>query len=400
MRIFEIVLLVLTLGYLALFVPFALATITQGHGLQLANGNPAGGDFINLYTAGRLVAEGRTNEIYVPDAFVAAEHETISEDIGLRLWAYPPHSLFVAPLFGVLPYFASLTLWSFLGLAVLMWGSRSVGIGWPLALALALSPASLQSLYFGQTGNLATGLLLLSLSALLADTKEGGPRGGLSAAALTFKPQFGVLLPFAWGLAGRWKSVLVAVAGSAALAGLSALVFGVGPWRDYLFETMPLLTSLELDGSGAFVLMIPSLFMTLRIAGLAGEEALLWHGVFAALVFTSAIWGLWRRKPASQRIAIALIGTSLITPYLHVYDMTLPLAGMMILAETDRKSGLSSLANILLLLAIWALPHLLYDLNRSGLAVAPIVLGAAFVQALTKGPDNARPSENLNGVRD
>ncbi|MCB9993081.1 MAG: DUF2029 domain-containing protein [Hyphomicrobiaceae bacterium] len=398
LRYFETLLLALTLGYLVLFVPFALGTIAGGHGFQLANGNPVGGDFINLHTAGRLVIEGRSTEIYRPEAFAAAEREIIDEDVGLRLWAYPPQTLLIAPLFGALPYFWSLGLWSVSGLLVLGWGARAVGLGWAPIVALLLSPASLQNLYFGQTGNVATGLLLAALATLLPSAPALPP--GLAAGALTFKPQFGLLVPFVWAIGGKWRAFAIALAATIGFAGLAALAFGTGVWIDYATQTMPLLGRLELDGSGAFVFMIPSLFMTLRIAGLPGAAAIMWHGVFAVVVFGAALIGAFVRKDGRQRVAITLLGTALITPYLHVYDMSLPLAGAMVLASGGSGNGRARFVDAAFVVILWVLPHFLYDLNHSGLALSPLILGAALVWAIAKGPDNARPLESTDRAED
>ena len=84
-----------------------------------ANGTPVAGDFINMHAAARLTVAGDIPTIYDPDAFMAYERTIITQPIGLRLWAYPPHSLLAVWPFGLIGFYAGLAAWSLLGLIVL-----------------------------------------------------------------------------------------------------------------------------------------------------------------------------------------------------------------------------------------------------------------------------------------
>ena len=228
--IHHIALLVLCLVHIAVLL-WREAVPTLGiEGFLYPNGTPVGGDFINLWTAGRLVLEGRLDVIYQPDAFMAYQIDFIGAPIGHRLWAYPPHSLFLAMPFAWLGYYPALLAWSLLGLAVLFWGCRRLGFGaWETAIML-LSPASMLCLYYGQTGNLTAGLLLLALSA---------PRGreltAIGAAAmLTIKPQMGFLLPFYWIAERRWLALVATSVLVVAIAGAAWWFAGFAAWRDYV----------------------------------------------------------------------------------------------------------------------------------------------------------------------
>ena len=86
------------------------------------------GDFINLWTAAKLVLSDRVPDIYRVDQFMAYQDTfTGGADIGLRLWAYPPHSLLLVWPFGLFGFYAALALWSLIGLAVLVAGARRFG---------------------------------------------------------------------------------------------------------------------------------------------------------------------------------------------------------------------------------------------------------------------------------
>lgn len=369
---FRRILIGLSLVHLAGFAMFWGLQLRAAQGFVLADGvNPVGGDFVNLWTAGRLVLEGLADEIYVPARFEELQRQRIGAFIGHRLWAYPPHSLALAVPFAIPGYFVSLALWSLLGLAVLACGALRIGFSRQMTAILVLSPASLHCVHWGQTGNLACGLLLLALS-------QRGARDGLAigaTAALTIKPQFGLLLPPLWLLARQWG--LVAGVGAAVLLVLAgALVIGGWePWHAYLFETLPELSRLERYGTGAFVAMIPSVFMALRISGFGGDLAAGLHMAVAGALLVLCLWFFRAEGRPQARHAMVLVGTAAITPYLHIYDLTLALAGAMMIARLDAgESDAGSDMGERAVIASWVLPYLTLSLNAAGVPLAPLVL--------------------------
>ena len=135
---FQRSLLGLALVHLVAFAIFWGMQLREAQGFVLADGvSPIGGDFINLWTAGRMVLEGLSADIYDPSRFMELQQQRIGAHIGHRLWAYPPHSLALAVPFGAPGYFTALVLWSLLGLAALGFGARKAGMsGWRTAILL------------------------------------------------------------------------------------------------------------------------------------------------------------------------------------------------------------------------------------------------------------------------
>jgi alpha-1,2-mannosyltransferase len=344
-------------------------------GLLLESGAPFGGDFVNLWTTGKMILSGAAGAIYDPVTFVAFQQTLLPADIGLRLWAYPPHSLLLAWPFGILGYFVGFAVLSLLGLFLLAFGARRFGFGWKEIAVLVLSPAALSCVAFGQTGNIAAGLLLVALSA--RSRLDASPIA--AAALLTIKPQTGFLLPLIWIGQKRW--LLVAATGVAALAviGLSIGLFGIQPWRDYLGLTMPQLSALERFGSGPFTVMIPSVFMSLRLVGLDGDRALFIHATFAAVVLLTLVWRLWRAESQDRRTAMVLIATVLITPYTHMYDLTiLVVAALLMLRAAQRGGGLRKALFSRACAVLWLAPYLVYGLGVFGVPITPLLLVIAF----------------------
>ncbi|MEO5805762.1 glycosyltransferase 87 family protein [Devosia sp.] len=184
-RTLRLSLLAVCVLFLGFFCKAKFAETLGISGMLYANGTPVGGDFINLWSVAQLVLSGHSGQIYDSAAFMAFERTLTGGDLGLRLWAYPPHSLLAAWPFGLLGFYPALAAWSLLSLVVLWFGARRFGFERLEAAIIVLSPASVLSLYYGQTGNLAAGLLLFALSVR-------GPGAAIAASLLSFKPQTGV----------------------------------------------------------------------------------------------------------------------------------------------------------------------------------------------------------------
>ena len=86
---------------------------------------PFGADFVNLWTVGKMVLSGLSGDVYWHEDFMAYQQTFMQADIGLRMWAYPPHSLLLVWPFGLAGYYGIFVIWSLLGLAVLAAGARN-----------------------------------------------------------------------------------------------------------------------------------------------------------------------------------------------------------------------------------------------------------------------------------
>jgi alpha-1,2-mannosyltransferase len=376
------VLLMLSGAHLVGFGIIAGLELNQAEGIVLSDDTtPVGGDFINLWTAGQLLREGRTDEVYDPQAFMSYQWERAGTPTGFRVWAYPPHSLLLAWVFGRPAYLLSWLLWSFLGLSTLWWGARRMGLSRGLSSLLLLSPAVIHCLFLGQTGNFAGGLLMAAL---------GGRRrldgvGGMSAAALTIKPQLGFLLPVLWAVHGRWRQIAVVSGFVAVLVGVSVGILGSGTWRDYLGLTLPALAWFEREGSGPFVYLMPSLFMAIRILTHDGSLAGWIHLLFALPALGFCVFRMVKATDELHRNALVLLGTVVIAPYLHVYDLAILFAGALILLQRQRAaqdvpSGLSAPNRVeRAILLAWALPYITLLGNMAGIPLSPLAMLAVFV---------------------
>lgn len=339
-------------------------------GFLYPNGTPVGGDFINLWMVGRLVLEGQFDIVYRPEAFMAYQADVIGAPIGFRVWAYPPHSLFLAVPFAWFDYYLALLVWSLSGLAVLGWGCRRLGLGcWETAIVI-LSPASVLCLYYGQTGNLTTGLLLLALS-----IRRGTDLTAIGAAVLlTIKPQMGFLLPFFWIAERCWRAIIVTTILTLSVAGIAFWLAGSGAWSDYLGATLPALSLLERQGTGPFMSMIPSIFMALRILTGNGDLAIALHIILAIPVVLFALWRLWRIEDSLRRAAIVLAATVLASPYMHNYDLSLLVVAGLLLMRRYPAGTTGEAWSARLTLLMLALPQLVVVFNMLGVPISPLLI--------------------------
>jgi alpha-1,2-mannosyltransferase len=368
---FKMGLLVLGFCHLVYFCVAKYGETTGIAGVLYPQGGPVAGDFINLWSVAKLILSDRIPDIYQVDHFMAFQGSvTGGANIGLRLWAYPPHSLLLAWPFGLIGYYAALAVWSMVGLAVLIAGARRFGFD-RLEIAIILtSPATILNLYFGQSGSFATGLMLLALSA-----RTGRDPVSISAAALlTIKPQVGFLLPLLWMFQRRWRMIAWTALGMAAFLALAVVLFGLDPWRDYMGDTLPTLNALEREGSGPFMRMIPSTFMAMRIVIGDSAPALLIHFGFAAVVAAVLVFRLWRVEDSDRRAAMVLVATALMTPYIHNYDLALLLCSALLVARRWSSSEKRPLRGELLVMIAWALPQLVVLLNTIGLPISPLLI--------------------------
>jgi len=81
------VLIALTAVNVVVFAFRFAGDVTSRDGFLIDPFSPFGGDFINLWTAGKLILSGATEIIYDPARFMEFQKSFVHADIGLRLWA-------------------------------------------------------------------------------------------------------------------------------------------------------------------------------------------------------------------------------------------------------------------------------------------------------------------------
>jgi len=305
----------IVLAYLLLLIKFLL----NGIWIYDAAGHPLVVDFLPVHVAGREALKGHIAALYDPGQLHNLEAAFIGHPFaGFLGWHYPPLFLLIAMALAFLPYGLAFALWvgaTALGFAATVGAiARRPSAG---AMALALPPAFACAMV-GQNGFftailLGAALLWLPRRPILA---------GALLALLAFKPQLGILIPFALIGGGYYRALLSAAA-------FTALWVGVGYWLSpesftafvhYLPQTSHAVLDMGSSGWGK----LQSGFALVHLLG--GRSAAAWTVQFSevALLAMLCVW-LWRQRNIAYELKASCLAICclLATPYVYFYDLPL-----------------------------------------------------------------------------
>ena len=287
-------------------------------------------------------------------------------------FAYPPTFLLVIWPLGLLSRFAAYG--AFLGTSLALylvacwhrpWGALNTGLA-------LIAPSTVVTLFAAQNALLLAALMIGGCR--LMDKRP--VLAGVLFGVMSFKPQFGLLLPLALVSAREWRGFAAATA--TVLAGVlaSGMAFGWATWAALptaLTQLARFVAPIRAFSEGS-----PTVTATLRLFG-AGP-AIAQEGQLAAAVLAGGVVFLcFRRGFSPLPIAALLVGTFLTTPYAFYYD--LPIVSYAVLAvgidARDSRVALRIWEVAVLVLAI-LLPYLLF-FSPFGLPYGGPVLALLFV---------------------
>lgn len=317
-------------------------------------GAPLVWDFLPVYVTGQMVMRGQAASAYSLDILHRAQVAFIGRDFpGFLGWHYPPLFLLVAALLALLPYTAAFLLWvtataaGFAALLARIAGARAAWLG------LALPPA-LASAMTGQNGfftaALFAGFLLLLPSAPVA--------AGLLAAALSYKPQFGLLIPLALIAGGHWRAFTAAALEVAAWIGACALI--APATLTAFLHALPKTAQSVLGEGSAGWFKLASVIGLVRSADGSNATAWLLQGIATALAAMLVVL-VWRRKlDFAPKAALLAAASLLATPYVYFYDLPVMAVALAFLwrQRTFDATEQALLAAIMVCLAGYALAGL------------------------------------------
>jgi glycosyl transferase family 87 len=304
--------------------------VATSDGLIDYQGRPLGTDFSNVYTAGRMVLEGRAADAFDPRLEHAAEQAIFGEKTPFYGWHYPPFFLALAAALALMPYQLALIVWQGVTLALYLLAIRAIVPPDPLFavatlpasrggiwLLLALAyPAVFVNLGHGHNGFLTAALIGFALVILDARPILAGILFGL----LAYKPQFGVMIPLVLLATGRWRTLFAAAATVAALIVVATIAFGMETWRAFFtFAEYTRTVVLETGETGWH--KIQSVFAWARMWGAPVSLAYAIQVAVTLAVAAALIW-LWRSRESFALKAAALcLAAVLATPYSLDYDL-------------------------------------------------------------------------------
>jgi arabinofuranan 3-O-arabinosyltransferase len=327
---------------------FAHWWITDPNGLGIPT------DFVNVWSAGRLVLDGHPAWAYDWDIQKRIQVDLLGQTfVGNFAWHYPPPFLFVAAFLAQFPYTVAYIGWAAASLVPYLVVMRAIvgrPFGWMLAAAF---PVVLTNTLVGQNGFLTASLIggmlyLLPTRPILS---------GICLGLLSYKPQYGLLFPLVLIAASQWTVFFTAGIVAASMAAVSWLAFGTESWQAFV-HWMPMFSQAFLTEGRAPWGKMQSIFALVRYFG--GSEPLGWafQWTMIAAVAFALVW-VWRsRVRYSLKAAALATGTLLVTPYLFLYDvMVLAIAvGFLVrigLSDGFRRYELPALGGMAFLLMFY-----------------------------------------------
>jgi arabinofuranan 3-O-arabinosyltransferase len=274
-------------------------------------------DFVNVWSAGRLVLDGHPALAYDWDIQKAVQVTVLGQSYeGNFAWHYPPPFLFVAAVLAHFPYAVAYAGWALVSFLPYLAAMRAIVGRWFGFLLAAAFPVVFTNTLVGQNGFLTASLIGGTLVLL--------PRwpvlSGICLGLLSYKPQYGLLFPLVLIAAAQWRVFFTASVVAVLMAVLSWLAFGTESWQAFV-HWMPMFNKAFLVEGRAPWGKMQSIFALVRYFD--GPESFAWilQWIMSATVAVLLAL-LWRSRKVQYPLKAAALaaGTLLVTPYLFLYD--------------------------------------------------------------------------------
>ncbi len=352
-----------------------------------------GRDFVNFWNGGNLALHFDVMRLYDVDAYWQWIQQSFHPAINQMLFSYPPNILPLLVPFGALPYGVALGLWQVLGILAFWCVSfyrTAPGRSWLSFAVTATNSSVLCNILFGQLGFFLAAGIVGGLRLLPARPVFAGVLIGLVA----FKPQLGPLLVLTLVMQRQWRTMSAAIITAAAVAGFSVMLWGLAPWHYYLTTTLSAQASFLHTAEGYWAAQMTTPFAIMRYLGLPYPVSMAFQILVSIVVMIASVAVLRRKQcPWSLQVAVIAFGATLLTPYLLVYDLAMPVAALLWhISDQDAKF---SEQEFLILALLWLLPFAVgITLQAAGLPVIAITMCACFGTLVHK----ALHTETMNRV--
>ncbi len=265
-------------------------------------------------------------------AAIALEQKDLVPELWAQPYLSPPPVAWLAAPLTALPFWLAFTVWAVSMFAALSlafaWASRGSGLRRWIGVVGALSPFwVMHAVRVGQVAPLVAAALVVAWL-LLREKRDVA--AGLVLVAIALKPNTGLLVPVVLLVSGRQRAFVAWLAGSAFVLVLVALTvgpYGMSAYANQLLGPSPATAEL----------------LTLQGAlGATGPVAF----VSRALIVGGVLLSAYRLRGSPNLIVpIAVLGSLLIAPYLHLADLCLlSAAGFMIWEERPSVAWRAPLA--------------------------------------------------------
>jgi alpha-1,2-mannosyltransferase len=357
----------------ALYALLMLVWLALSPSLIDPNGKPVGTDFMNVWTAGKMVLNSQAASVYDYNQHFAVQKAALPWKTGQVVpffgWHYPPMFLIIAALLALLPYGVALTAWMTVTVSLYLKTAHAILPGRDTLFAALAFPGIFINLGHGQNGCLTAALLGGGLLLLL---KRRAILAGVLFGLMVYKPQFGILIPIALLSGKYWLSMVSAAATIVVMVVLSWLLLGGETWHAFL-QSLPLTQGVLEQGMIGWPKM-QSVFGAVRMLGGSVHLAYQIQMAVAVLVTLAVIW-IWRQRVEFPLKASALaLSTLVVSPYVLDYDLVILALPMAWMVGAGLREGILPWEKFILLL-VWLLPLLSRLVGQSlGVPLAPVLL--------------------------
>jgi glycosyl transferase family 87 len=298
-------------------------------------------DFSVFWSAGHLAAQGK--------AAVAYDWESISRVqpvvTPIARFFYPPVFLIVLAPLGTLAFGPATAVWLGGTLAAFLAGMRAILPGATAMIAALAMPMVFFNFDLGQNGLLTAGLLAGALAVL--DTRP--IMSGVLIGLLSYKPQFGLVLPLVLAVTSRWR-----VFGSAALTvlcllGVALALFGADTFAAFL-RGMPTANAGYMHDRFMVVKWdhFASVYGMLRSFGVEPPAAWAGHAAIALATIAATLRIATGGASAELKAATVATATMLVTPYSELNDAAVLMVAWAFLVRDGLSTGLHAWEKVVL----------------------------------------------------
>ena len=339
-------------------------------GLSNEQGYHYGHDFIVYYATAQMTLDGDAAAVYELEKIHAVQNAIIQRKVPYAPWVYPPTFLLLILPFGFLPYIGAYTAWCVSSIAVGAAAGWTVLRRWWVPFLVIFFPATWLNLFAGQNGGITAGLMLGGLGLLHRHPIMAGALFGL----MSYKPQFGLLIPLALATGRHWVSFASAAVTVVGFAAISFFAFGGEPWAMFLAQFQ----SDWIAQSEILWWKSVTIYPMARLIGLGPTTASAVQ-IASTLVAVGLVVHCWRRTTTPELQAASLaFGTLLATPRAMMYDLTLLLIPLFfVLARMVRHSSVADWTFVALL---WLCPMVgFFIFENTNFQIWPVGLWAGML---------------------
>ena len=339
---------------IVLMIVVSIGLLVTANGQLAFDGKPIGTDFSNVYAAGIMANEGRAAEVWIWEKHFAVQDQVFGPELQAYFgWHYPPFFLLIASALAIFPYLGALAVWQLFGFALYFATLKNMVSyykGW--LLPVVGFPAIFVNVSHGHNGFLTAALF--GWAFMLIEKRPW--LSGILIGLLSYKPQFGVLIPLALLVGGYYRTFISASVTVLFLCAFVTAIYGFDIWPAF-FESLELTRNVILEQGETGWFKIQSIFSFVMMWT---DSLMLAYGlqtVLAIFVLGVVSTAFWYPNALEDRAGLVIIGSLLVTPYSLDYDLVALAPAIAFLAIRGLREGFDDY-EISVLLLVWFSPLL------------------------------------------